>query len=123
MQFNYSSARCCKSTPTLSLNSLPHHLDNNPDYWTSPLSIILLIEYLPMVAATLDHNPFSDIPFKAFSKFIDQNFSSHVSLATALVVLFTITSNPDLFNLHARQQHPLQGECGQPISGWMKALA
>lgn len=89
----------------------------------SPLSIILLIEYLPMVAAAQDHNPFSDIPFKAFSKFIDQNFSSHVSLATALVVLFTITSNPDLFNLHARQQQPLQGERGQPISGWMKALA
>ena len=39
------------------------------------------------------------------------------------MVLFTTTSNPDLLNLHARQQNPVQEEHGQTISGWMKALA
>ena len=76
-----------------------------------------------MVSAAPDHNPFSDITFQAFSQFVEQNFSSKVSLATVLVVLFTTTSNPDLLNLHARQQNPLQGERGQTITGWMKALA
>ena len=76
-----------------------------------------------MVSAAPDHNPYSDITFQAFSQFVEQNFSSKVSLATVLVVLFTTTSNPDLLNLHARQQNPLQGEHGQTITGWMKALA
>jgi len=76
-----------------------------------------------MVSAAPDHNPYSDITFQAFSQFVEQNFSSKVSLATVLVVLFTTTSNPDLLNLHARQQNPLQGERGQTITGWMKALA
>jgi hypothetical protein len=40
-----------------------------------------------------------------------------------LVVLFTTTSNPDLLNLHSRQQNPLAEEVGHKISGWMKALA
>jgi hypothetical protein len=43
-------------------------------------------------------------------------------LETVLVVLFTTTSNPDLLNLHARQQNPLGGECRQVVSGWIKAL-
>jgi len=90
---------------------------------TSPWSIILLIGHLPMVSAAPDHNPYSDITFQAFSQFVVQNFSSKVSLATVLVVLFTTTSNPDLLNLHARQQNPVQGERGQTISGWIKALA
>jgi hypothetical protein len=89
----------------------------------SPWSIIPLIVHLRMVSVALDHNPLSDITFQAFSQFVEQNFSSKISLATVLVVLFTTTSNPDLFNLHARQQNPVQGEHGQTISGWIKALA
>lgn len=89
----------------------------------SPWSIILLIGHLPMVFAAPNHNPYSDITFQAFSQFVEQNFSSKVSLATVLVVLFTITSNPDLLNLHARLQNPVQEERGQTISGWIKALA
>src|ERR1700685_1606847 len=89
----------------------------------SSWSIILLIGHLPMVSTAPDHNPFFDITFQVFSQFVEQNFSSKVSLATVLVVLFTTTSNPDLFNLHARQQNPVQGEHGQKISGWIKALA
>jgi hypothetical protein len=54
---------------------------------------------------------------------VESHFSSRISLAAVLVVLFTTTSNTDLFNLHARQQNPTSDESGQPISGWIKALA
>jgi len=40
-----------------------------------------------------------------------------------LVVLFTMTNNSDVLNLHARQQHPIGDERLQMISGWLKALA
>ena len=52
------------------------------------------------------------------------NFSPHVSLATVLLVLFTMTENSDLLNLHARQNNPqCVGELRQSSSGWIRALA
>ena len=90
----------------------------SPSSW----STILLVGLLPMVSAAPARTPFSDTTFQEFSKFVQENFSSGVSLATVLVVLFTTTSNPDLLNLHARQQNPLPGEAPHVISGWMKAL-
>ena len=87
-----------------------------------PLILMLLVG-LPTAIAVPDHDPFPNIPFRKFSQFVDTNFSSNVSLATVLVFLLTTTSNPDLFNLHARQQHPMQGEIRQAVSGWIKALA
>ena len=51
-------------------------------------------------------------------------FSPHVSLATVLLVLFTMTENSDLLNLHARQNNPqCVGELRQSSSGWIRALA
>jgi len=44
-------------------------------------------------------------------------------LTTVLVVLFTLTNNSDVLNLHAHQQHPLPDESLQMFSGWLKALA
>jgi hypothetical protein len=39
-------------------------------------------------------------------------------------MLFTMTENPDLLNLHARQQHPqYPEETWSTASGWMKSLA
>ncbi|KAF8806697.1 hypothetical protein BYT27DRAFT_7030534, partial [Phlegmacium glaucopus] len=56
--------------------------------------------------------------------FVTTNFSSKVSLATILLVLFSLTDNPDLLNLHARQQHPsCSGEKKSALSGWIKCLA
>ena len=81
-----------------------------------------MIGLLPVTSAAPDHSPMSNTTFRDFSKFIEQNFSSTISLATVLIVLFTTTSNPDLLNLHARQQNPLSGETAQVVSGWMKAL-
>ena len=88
--------------------------------WSS--SIILLMAFLPVVSATTQ-DPFPDLPFQAFAEFVQENFSSKVSLATVLVVLFSTTSDPDLLNLHARAQNPGKGEYRQSITTWMKALA
>lgn len=90
---------------------------------TSSWSIILLVAILPVVSAKPEHNVFSDITFRAFSEFVESHFSSRISLAAVLVVLFTTTSNTDLLNLHARQQNPKSDESAQVISGWIKALA
>ena len=84
--------------------------------------MILLIGFLPVVSASPSRSPFSGTTFQEFSQFVEQNFSSGVSLATVLVVLFTTTNNPDLLNLHARQQNPSPVETAQIVSGWMKAL-
>src|ERR1700685_1464259 len=88
-----------------------------------PWSFVLLVGLLPVVSAAPNDDPFYGITFRAFSQFVEQNFSSRISLTTVLVVLFTMTNNSDLLNLHAHQQHPLPDECMQTISGWLKALA
>ena len=67
---------------------------------------------------------FPDLTFKVFSEYIFSHFSSQVSLVTVLVLLFTMTENPELLSLHARQQNPVYSEENNvQISGWMKALA
>src|SRR4051812_27914232 len=92
--------------------------------FTSPWCTIIFIGLLPTVYAFPDQKPFPSITFKVFSKFIDNNFSSDISLATVLSILFTLTNNPDLLNLHARQQQSLvDGENIQIVTGWMRALA
>src|ERR1700677_4340357 len=88
-----------------------------------PWSFVLLMGLLPVVSAAPNDDPFSGITFKAFSEFVEQHCSSKISLTTVLVVLFTMTNNSDLLNLHACQQHPLPDEHFQMISGWLKALA
>ena len=82
------------------------------------------ITLLHMVAAMPEEHGFPDLTFKAFNEFIKANFSSIVSLATVLLVLFTMTENPDLLNLHAWQNNPsCPGEYKVKASGWIKALA
>jgi hypothetical protein len=84
--------------------------------------VILLC--LPTVAASSGQQPFPDITFKVFSDFVSQNFSSRISLATVLLVLFSLTENPDLLNLHSCQKTSLlDGENKQSTSGWIKAPA
>lgn len=76
-----------------------------------------------MVHASHNQEPFPDITFGVFSKFIIENFTGDISLVTVLTMLFTLTNNPDILNLHARQQKPtLNRERSQILSGWMKAL-
>ena len=86
--------------------------------------IAIAVTYLPGVSATPEHAAFPDITFKAFSAFIESNFSSKISLATVLLLLFTMTDNPDLLSLHARQQYPMcPGERATKVSAWIKSLA
>lgn len=85
---------------------------------------LLAVICIPTVAAAPEQSPFPDITFKAFSAFVNSNFSSKVSLATVLLVLFTMTDNPDLLSLYACQQHPLcPGEKNTRLSAWIKTLA
>jgi hypothetical protein len=55
---------------------------------------------------------------------VKENFSSKITLSQVLLVLFTITDNPDLLNLHARQQNPeYPDEHASLDSGWIRGLA
>jgi hypothetical protein len=89
------------------------------------LIVMLALAALPVTKAspTIDA-PFSTLTFKAFSDFIAQNFSSKIPLSTVLVILFSLTENPDLLSLHGRQQYTkAHGEKAIAASGWIRALA
>lgn len=69
-------------------------------------------------------SPFPDVTFFEFSEFINNNFGSEISLTTVLTIIFTLTNNPELLNLHARQQlAKIDGENVQLLTGWIKSLA
>ena len=86
---------------------------------------MIMLALIPATyAMPAGEHPFPDITFKEFSQFIGQHFSSKISLSTVLVILFSLTENPDLLNLHARQQYvQCEGENQIALSGWMKGLA
>ena len=54
---------------------------------------------------------------------MEQTFGSDISLATVLLLLFTMTENPELLSLHAHQQHPAEGENKTVASGWIRSLS
>src|SRR5262245_33695068 len=86
--------------------------------------MLLVFAWLPIAAAHSDFDEFPDITFKVFSDFVQHQFGRDVSLATVLIVLFSLTSNTDLLGLHVRQQHPkAEREIRQPLSGWIKVLS
>ncbi len=86
--------------------------------------LLIWFQILPSVSAVCTENPFPEISFKAFNQIIKEIFGSNISLATVLTVLFTLTENPDLLNLHFRQQHPeYKSENKSQTTGWMIALA
>ena len=67
---------------------------------------MVLIFLCPGVNALENEQAFPDIPFKLFNEFVAQNFSSKITLATVLMLFFTMTENTDLLNLHQCQQNP-----------------
>jgi hypothetical protein len=86
--------------------------------WYLALWMVLSLSFVPTVSASGKEVPFPDIPFKEFSDFILDNFSSRISLSSVLVILFSITENTELFSLHAHQQKgKYKGERSQPGSG------
>ena len=81
---------------------------------------IIALFLIPRVAAQGGETPFPDIPFKLFSSFVKENFSSKITLSQVLLVLFTITDNIDFLSLHARQQNPkYPDEHAFSDSGWI----
>jgi hypothetical protein len=88
----------------------------------SPLMVLMFL--CPGVNAVKNEHAFPDITFKVFNNFVEQNFSSKITLSTVLMLLFTITENIDLLNLHQRQQNPqLADEKRVDLSSWIKSLA
>jgi hypothetical protein len=72
-------------------------------YWENFVKLFLIclgLAWLPLVSAESQFDKFPDVTFKVFSDFVHQ-FGKDVSLATVLIVLFSLTSNPDLLGLHA----------------------
>jgi hypothetical protein len=80
---------------------------------------MITLIFMPSVSAAPQTQPFPDVPFKVFSTFIEDIFGPKISLATVLLVLFSMIENPELLSLHARQQHPSEGENKTPASGWI----
>ena len=119
------------------LNATPCYILHNRQYarcawslmlWLLSNNLIAMIAicmaFLPVTSATSEQHPFPNIKFGVFAKFVEDTFGSGISLATVLMTLFTLTNNPDLLNLHGRQQTArLVGENSQMVTGWMKALA
>lgn len=74
----------------------------------------------PVYASQRD---FPNISFQSFSLFISSTFHSDISLATVLFLVFSLTENNDLLNLHSRQQQSLfPSEKATKSTGWLSAL-
>ena len=84
-------------------------------------ALICFLGFLPAVTALGKDQPFPDIPFIEFSQFILKTFDSDISLSTVLFLLFTLTENTELLNLHARQRS--SGVNPRIGTSWIKALA
>ena len=78
---------------------------------------------IPLVSAASSEGPFPSVTFSVFSKFVEDNFISTVSLSTVLMALFTVTENTDLLSLHFRQRsadHPT--EKSTSATSWIRCL-
>jgi hypothetical protein len=85
------------------------------------VQMIFWMALLPPVYAS--QRDFPNISFQSFSLFISSTFHHDISLATVLFMLFSLTENTDLLNLHSRQQqkfYPSEKVIKQ--TGWMNAL-
>jgi hypothetical protein len=74
----------------------------------------------PVYASQRD---FPNISFQTFSLFISSTFHEDISLSTVLFLLFSLTENTDLLNLHSRQQQQIfPSERIIKYTGWMSSL-
>ena len=77
--------------------------------------------FIPPVYAS--QRDFPNISFQSFSNFISSTFHPDISLATVLFLLFSLTENINLLNLHSRQQQQLfPSEKVTKYTCWMSAL-
>ncbi len=84
--------------------------------------VIVMLCYVPAVAAK-GEQPFPHITFKMFNKFVEDHFSSTVTLSVVLMTLFTTIENVDLLSLHFRQRSAEgQRERSTVATGWIRCL-
>ncbi|KAF6741030.1 hypothetical protein DFP72DRAFT_835535 [Ephemerocybe angulata] len=68
--------------------------------------------------------PIPDIPFSTFSKVVLQSFHKDISLATVLVILFSILENPSIFDHHARHKFKRMGKENRTHhNGWISSFS
>ncbi|KDQ25438.1 hypothetical protein PLEOSDRAFT_1045438, partial [Pleurotus ostreatus PC15] len=84
------------------------------------LSVLFLLGLLPCAAAAPLEDPFPDIQFADFAKVIKLTFGENISLATVLMLLFSITTNTDILNLHGQQRAVSSNN--QVVTSWMAAF-
>ncbi|KDQ25433.1 hypothetical protein PLEOSDRAFT_1084987 [Pleurotus ostreatus PC15] len=84
------------------------------------LSFWLLLGLLPCVSAAPLEDPFPGILFADFAKVIKSSFGADITLATVLMLLFSVTNNTDLLNLHGQQQAVPTNT--QVVTSWMAAF-
>ncbi|KAF9488994.1 hypothetical protein BDN71DRAFT_1377636, partial [Pleurotus eryngii] len=75
---------------------------------------------LPYAAAAPLEDLFPDIRFVDFAKVVNLTFGENITLATVLMLLFSITSNTDILNLHGQQR--AVGSNNQVVTSWMAAF-
>jgi len=85
------------------------------------IQLLFWLAFIPTVNAA--QRDFPNISFSAFNLFISSTFHADISLETVLFLLFSLTENTDLLNLHSRQQQQLYpSEKIIKYTGWMSAL-
>ncbi|KAF8810607.1 hypothetical protein BYT27DRAFT_7039264, partial [Phlegmacium glaucopus] len=85
------------------------------------IQLLFWMALIPQVHAS--QHDFPNITFQAFSLFISSTFHPNISLATVLFLLFSLTENTDLLNLHSCQQQQIYpSEKTTKHTGWKSAL-
>jgi hypothetical protein len=85
------------------------------------VQLLVWMALIPPVYAS--QREFPNISFQSFSLFISSTFHPDISLSTVLFLLFSLTENTDLLNLHSRQQQQIfPSEKIIRYTGWMSAL-
>ena len=84
------------------------------------LSVLFLLGLLPCATAAPLEDSFPDIRFADFAKVIKLNFGENITLATVLMLLFSITTNTDILNLHGQQRAISSNN--QVVTSWMTAF-
>ena len=85
------------------------------------IQLVFWMALIPPVYAS--QQDFPNISFQSFSLFISSTFHHDISLATVLLLLFSLTENTDLLNLHSCQGQKLYpSERASKHNGWMNAL-
>ena len=94
-----------------------------PFFFSDLVWLLIWSHLVSFTYAAPPQSSFPNIPFSIFSDLVQSNFGPDISLATVLAILFTLVENPDLLNLHFRQQNPqYSGENKIQVSGWIIAL-